>query len=183
VVKHHPWGSHNWSRPLQGEGVVGELPDAPRTWHNGTKPAGACGQVPPTPVACSQFRTDWNLTCTFTAGTSSSVRPMQWEPPIGAYQAAIAFTFGTCQRWVVGLSCLPGPPDQLRITVNAGLLDQPATILDDIRLSFTDSPDIFPIEVSCPNVSAGCLGAGGGECRVQIVQNARIGRSRGLSLV
>jgi hypothetical protein len=122
------------------------------------------------PVNCQQFREDWALTATFTADGVSSIQPMAFLPAPRLYEAATLFNFGTCQQWVVQLSCITGPPDQLRITVHAGLVDQPAGFLDDIRLSFTDTPDIFPITISCPNVAAGCLGALADRVTVRIDQ-------------
>jgi hypothetical protein len=108
---------------------------------------------------------------------------MLWQASLGSYQAGVAFNFGSCQRWVVGFSCLPGAPDQLRITVNAGPLDGPASIFDDIRLSFYDTPTLFPLEVDAPNVAAGCLGPGG-SVKVKITSDTASDRlRRGLTVI
>lgn len=181
-LHHHGFASHNWSRPLEGDGLVGELPGAPRPWRNGSKPPGACGQAPPVPVSCSQFRTDWNLTATLTTPDGSNTQPMLYEPPVNGYQAGHLFVFGMCSQWSVTLSCISGPPDQLRVVVTGAEYQGPLHGSDDIRLSFTDSPDIFPLIVSCPNVAQGCLGAGAGSVTVRIDQVASAGRRRPLAL-
>jgi len=43
VAPRHQWGSLNWSKPHYGQGELGEVIGAKRTWRNGSKPAGACG--------------------------------------------------------------------------------------------------------------------------------------------